>query len=74
MATRNYRQEYDRYQGKPEQINNREERNAARAQLSKDVDHRQPLAKGGSNSRGNLRAIPASQNRSFARTRTAGMK
>lgn len=81
---RNYRAEYDRYQGKPEQIANRAKRNAARAELEKkgvvrkgdgkDVDHRTPIAKGGGNSAGNLRAVPKSQNRSFARTRNAGMK
>lgn len=81
---RNYRAEYDRYQGKPEQIANRAKRNAARAALEKkgvvskgdgkDVDHKTPLAKGGGNGASNLRAVPASQNRSFARTKNAGMK
>ena len=32
---RNYRSEYDRYQGKPEQIKKRTARNAARAKLAK---------------------------------------
>ena len=81
---RNYRAEYDRYQGKPEQIANRSKRNAARAEMEKkgvvhkgdgkDVDHKTPLVKGGGNGAGNLRAIPKSTNRSFARTRSAGMK
>jgi hypothetical protein len=81
---RNYRAEYDRYQGKPEQIANRAKRNAARAELEKkgivhkgdgkDVDHKTPIVKGGGNGIGNLRAIPKSANRSFARTRSAGMK
>ena len=81
---RNYRAEYDRYQGKPEQIANRAKRNSARAAMEKkgvvhkgdgkDVDHRTPLVKGGGNGTGNLRAIPKSANRSFARTRSAGMK
>ena len=35
MANRNYRAEYDRYQGKPEQIANRAKRNAARAEMEK---------------------------------------
>lgn len=39
-----------------------------------DVDHVQPLAKGGSGGRGNLRVRSRSSNRSFDRTRTAGMK
>ena len=81
---RNYRDEYQNYQGRPEQIENRAKRNAARATMEKkgvvrkgdgkDVDHRTPIAKGGGNGSGNLRAVPKSQNRSFARTRTAGMK
>lgn len=76
--------EYKNYQGKPEQIKNRAKRNAARAEMEekglvrkgdgKDVDHRKPIAKGGGNGSGNLRAVPKSQNRSFARTRTAGMR
>lgn len=81
---RNYKQEYANYQGKPEQIANRAKRNSARAEMEKkgvvhkgdgkDVDHKTPLAKGGGNGTGNLRAIPKSANRSFARTRNAGMK
>ena len=84
MAGRNYRAEYDRYQGKPEQIANRTKRNAARSEMEKkgvvskgdgkDVDHKTPMAKGGGNGKGNLRAVPKSVNRSFARTRSAGMK
>jgi hypothetical protein len=81
---RDYKREYANYQGKPEQIANRAKRNSARAELSKegvvrkgdgkDVDHSRPIAKGGGNSRSNLRAVPKSQNRSFARTKSAGMK
>ena len=81
---RDYKKEYANYQGKPDQIKKRAERNAARRELAKsgvvhkgdgrEVDHKKPLVKGGTNARSNLRAIPASQNRSFARTKTAGMK
>lgn len=81
---RDYKKEYANYQGRPEQIANRAERNAARATLAKkgvvhkgdgkDVDHKTPIVKGGGNTAGNLRAIPKSVNRSFARTRNAGMK
>lgn len=76
--------EYQNYQGRPEQIANRAKRNAARAELMKkgvvrkgdglDVDHKTPIAKGGGNGAGNLRAVPKSQNRSFARTKSARMK
>jgi hypothetical protein len=74
---RPYKKEYEQYQGKPEQIKKRTERNAARAKLmktgavhkgdGKDVDHVLPLSKGGTNSTGNLRAKSASNNRSFSR-------
>lgn len=82
-SKRNYQREYANYQGKPEQIRNRAMRNAARREYEKahgnlpasvDVDHRRPIAKGGSNAPSNLRARPASRNRSFARTRNAGLK
>ncbi len=61
---RDYKREYDNYQGKPEQLKNRAKRNAARAELEKkgvvkkgdgkDVDHKVPLAKGGGNGASNL--------------------
>ena len=82
--SRNYKKEYENYQGKPEQIANRSERNQARRMLAKsgrvhkgdgrDVDHKRPLAKGGSNTESNLRVTSKSDNRSFARTKSARMK
>lgn len=84
MMARNYRQEYDEYQGTELQKRNRAKRNAARAKLAKagkvrkgdgkDVDHAKPLSKGGSNSGGNLRVKSASKNRSFKRTSSGAMK
>lgn len=84
MATkRNYKQEYERYQGKPEQIAKRSERNKARRAYEKangdlpstvDVDHKKPIDKGGTNKASNLRAVPQSQNTSFARTKTGDFK
>lgn len=81
---RNYRSEYDNYQGKPEQIKNRAARNKARALLrkkkgaaalkGKDVDHKVPFAKGGDNGAGNLRVQSVRSNRSFPRTKGAKMK
>lgn len=69
---RNYRQEYDRYQGKPQQKKNRAKRNAARAKLmasgavskgdGKDVDHKDGNPQ--NNSRKNLRVTSKSANRS----------
>lgn len=38
-----------------------------------DVDHIQPIVKGGGNDSSNLRAVDQSTNRSFKRTRNAGM-
>lgn len=73
---RDYKREYELYQGTPEQIRNRGLRNKARAKLMKagkvrkgdgmDVAHVKALDKGGSNGDG-LRVEPASRNRSFAR-------
>ena len=73
---RDYRKEYDRYQGKPEQIKNRAARNAARAKLmkagkvhkgdGKDVAHVKAFDKGGSNKNG-VRVESRSANRSFKR-------
>jgi hypothetical protein len=81
---RNFKLEYERYQGKPEQIKNRTMRNAARREAAKDgrvrkgdgmdVDHVTPIAKGGRNGGGNTRVIPKSQNRSFPRTAKAKMR
>jgi HNH endonuclease len=81
---RNYKQEYANYQGKPEQIKNRSARNSARSTMEaagkvhkgdgKDVDHKKPLSKGGSNSKSNLRAVSASANRSYKRTSSGKVK
>lgn len=40
----------------------------------KDVDHIQPLSKGGKTTTKNLRAIPASKNRSYPRNKDGSMK
>lgn len=76
-ADRDYKHEYETYQGKPEQIKNRTKRNSARAKLAqagkvrkgdgKDVDHINPLSKGGSTAVGNLRVKSAHANRSYDR-------
>ncbi len=84
MAERNYRKEYDNYQGTAEQKKNRAKRNAARSQLAKegrvskgdgmDVDHKKPLSKGGSAAATNLRAVSKTVNRSFPRTKKGAIK
>jgi hypothetical protein len=40
----------------------------------KDVDHKKPLSKGGTTTRSNLKAVPASKNRSFKRTSKGAIK
>lgn len=83
-SVRDYRRENLLYNSKPEQIKNRSERTTARRQAnadgrtakgdSKDLDHRKPLSKGGSNGRSNLRVTSAASNRSFARNADGSMK
>jgi hypothetical protein len=82
--SRDYKQEYANYQGKPEQIANRTKRNSARAEAmkdgrvskgdGKDLDHKKPLSKGGSNHKSNTRVVSQSTNRSFARNSKGGIK
>lgn len=79
MAKRNYKKEYENYQGKPEQIKRRAARNAARAKMvkagkvrkgdGKDVNHRNgnPLK----NKNSNLQVQSKHANRSYPRTKTA---
>ena len=79
---RNYRKEYDNYQGKTEQKKNRAKRNAARSKMAKagrvskgdgkDVDHKKGVKAG--NGSKNLRVQPKSTNRSYPRNRKAGKK
>ena len=71
---RNYKKEYREYHGTPEQRRNRSERNKARrlmrkelgeaAIAGKDIDHKVPLSRGGSNRRSNLQVTSVSYNRS----------
>ena len=72
---RDYKHEYAEYQGKPEQIKHRAERNAARAAavksaghaLSGDVAHINPLDGGGKNVASNERVEAVAKNRSWRR-------
>jgi 5-methylcytosine-specific restriction endonuclease McrA len=70
---RNYRREYDQYHAKLEQKKNRALRNRARNDAKKDgavkkgdgkeIDHKKPLSKGGSNSKSNRRVVSRKANR-----------
>ncbi len=81
---RNYQQEYANYDGTPAVKKKRAQRNKARRMLEregvvhkgdgKDVDHKTPLSKGGTTARSNLRAEPASTNRSYKRKSDGSMK
>ena len=83
-SVRNYRVEYDKYHSRPEQIKNRTQRTTARRQAEadglvskgdgQDVDHRQALSRGGSNSKSNQRVVDSSANRSFRRNPDGSMK
>ena len=66
---RDYKKECRDFHGKPEQIAKRAERNAARREMGlekgdpREVDHKRPLSKGGSNSKSNLRVVSRHTNR-----------
>ena len=68
-SQRDYKKEYREYHSRPEQVKNRAARNAARKAMGlkvgdpREVDHKKPLAKGGSNSKKNLRVVSRTTNR-----------
>ena len=84
MTTRNYRKEYDNYQGKPEQKKRRAARNKGRKLMEaagkvskgdgKHVNHVVPLSQGGSADLSNLSIKQAKDNLAYARTSTGAMK
>ena len=81
---RDYKKQYEKYDGKSSVKKDRAARNKARREMEKEgkvrkgdgkeVDHKKPLSKGGSKSRSNLRVRSASSNRSFARKKDGSMK
>jgi len=81
---RPYKKEYEQYDGTPEVKKKRAKRNKARRIMEKaglvskgdgkDVDHKRPLSKGGSDDRGNLRVKSASSNRSYKRKSDGSVK
>ena len=81
-AKRNYRKEYDNYQGKKKQKKNRVGRNTARRRATaagkvrkgdgKDIDHKDGNPR--NNEKKNLRVQSKSKNRSFPRNKKAGKR
>ena len=73
---RDYKKENKKYNSKPNVKKKRAQRNKARRTLmaegkvskgdGKDVNHKRPLSKGGSNSRKNMNVVKASKNRSHS--------
>ena len=80
---RDYSQQRE-YNASPEATAKRVANNAARRQAmaegkarvgdGKDVDHKRPQSKGGTNAASNLRVVPRSENRSFARNSDSSVK
>jgi 5-methylcytosine-specific restriction endonuclease McrA len=66
---RDYKKEYRDFHGKKAQKKNRAARNKARKVMGlkkgdgKEVDHKKPLSKGGSNGKRNLRVVLRKTNR-----------
>ena len=66
---RNYKKEYKTFHKKLKQKKNRALRNAARrnsglkARDKREVDHKKPLSKGGTNKKNNLRIVSRTTNR-----------
>lgn len=81
---RDYKRENRLYNSRPEEVRKRVLRNAARRAMErmglvhkgddKDVDHINPLSKGGGNARSNLRVRGLHSNRSFKRTASSAIK
>ena len=68
---RNYKREYETYQGTEQQKKNRAARNKVRRQAivgdGTSVEHVKPLSKGGKNNKSNLKIVSRADNASFDR-------
>ena len=86
-SSKNYKRDYkqeNKYKAQPEQIAARVARNKARREAldaglvkkgdNKQIDHKVPLSKGGSNNKENLRVVHHSKNESFSRNKDGSMK
>lgn len=78
---RPYKKEYEQQVARGEH-GKRMERQKARREMDakgvdrtgKDIDHKKPLSKGGTNANGNLRLVAPSTNRSFPRNSDGSIK
>jgi len=78
---RNYKREYQQQKARGEH-EDRMDRQRARRRLDakgvdrtgKDIDHKRPLSKGGSNDDANLRLVSPGTNRSFERNSDSSVK
>lgn len=83
-SVRDYKKENEKYNSRPSVVKKRTMRNQARAEMMKEglvkkgdsrqVDHKKPLSKGGTNTRSNYRVVSASENESFSRNKDGSMK
>ena len=78
---RPYKKEYEQQKARGEHPARMERQKARRAMDSKgvdrtgkDIDHKRPLSKGGTNSDSNLRLVSPAANRSFARNADGSVK
>lgn len=78
---RPYKKEYEQQVARGEHPD-RMERQKARREMDKngvdrkgkDIDHKKPLSKGGTNAKSNLRLVKPSENRSFSRNPDGSVK
>lgn len=78
---RPYKKEYEQQVARGEHAD-RMERQKARREMDKngvdrkgkDIDHKKPLSKGGTNAKSNLRLVSPSENRSFKRNGDGSVK
>jgi len=78
---RPYKKEYEQQVARGEHGKRMERQKARRAmdakgidRTGKDIDHKKPLSKGGTNANGNLRLVSPSTNRSFSRNSDGSIK
>jgi len=77
-VARDYAKEYRDFHGKPAEIKKRAMRNAAHKsaekhaghKITKDIDHKTPLRKGGTNAPGNTRVMDKGPNRAWRKGKT----